>query len=161
MKVKQYKKLNNATALKNAHKKCKLWCHKYVRMRDIKWSSNGHYFICIACGKFFPITLYQDKSIYNGRHLHASHYFDSEQMELVRYCLDNVHLGCDRCNRHLHGNKENYLPNLKLKISEKRFEKLNFHAHTIKKHNIIELERMTDEFKLRAQLRAADLQIKI
>ena len=162
MKVKQYKKLNNATALKKAHKKCKLWCHKYVRVRDIKWSKgNGYYFVCIACGKFFPIALYQDRSIYNGRHLHASHYFDSEQMESVRYYLDNVHLGCDRCNRHLHGNKENYFGNLLNKIGLIRFRDLEQLARSIKKHNIIELEQMTDEFKLKAQLRANELQIKI
>ena len=162
MNTKQYKKLNNVTALKKAHLKLKRWLHLYVRLRDIKYSDKlGYYFVCIACGKFIEVTLFSDKSIYNGRHLHSSHYFDSEQMESVRYNPDNIHLGCDRCNRHLHGNKENYLINLKNKIGEKGFEKLNFLAHTIKKHDVIELDKLADEYKLKAQLRSAELQIKI
>ena len=162
MKIKQYRKLSNATALKKAHAKLKRWLHLYVRLRDIKWNQKtGYHFICIACGKFFEVTLFSDKSIYNGRHLHSSHYFDSEKMESVRYSPGNIHLSCDRCNRHLHGNKENYLVNLKLKIGEKEFERLNFLAHSIKKYNIIELDRLADEYKLKAQLRSAELQIKI
>ena len=162
MKIKEYKKLNNATALKKAHLKLKRILHSYVRVRDIKWSEkSGYYFICIACGRFIEVTLFPDRSIYNGRKLHASHYFDSGQMESVRYSEDNIHLSCDRCNRYLHGNKENYLINLKNKIGEEAFSKLNFLAHTIKKYDIIELDKLADEYKLKLQLRAAELQIKI
>jgi len=162
LNTKQYKKLNNVTALKKAHAKCKLYCHKFIRVRDIKWSEKtGYYFICIACGKLIGVTLYQDRSIYNGRNLHASHYFDSEKIESVRYNPDNIHLSCDRCNRHLHGNKENYLINLKNKITIEKFERLNFIAHTIKKYDVIELEQMADEYRWRTKLRANELQIKI
>ena len=164
MKTKQYKKLNNATALKKAHKKCKLWCHKYVRVGDIKWSKgNGYYFICIACGKFFPIALYQDKSIYNGRNLQASHYFNADKFGSVEYDVVNLNLSCERCNspRGLHGNKENYHTNLIIKVGQKAFDELKRRAHKTYKFDVIELEQMTDDFKLKAKLRANELQIKI
>lgn len=162
--MKEYEKLNNTTALKKAHNKCKRYCHLAVRMRDIKRSKDGsYYFICIACGKRFEVTLFSDRSIYNGRNLQASHYFNSDKNESVRYDLDNLHLSCERCNspRGLHGNKENYEPNLRHKIGVDRFENLRVKAHRIHKHDIIELEKMTDEFKMMAQLLANKLQIKI
>jgi 5-methylcytosine-specific restriction endonuclease McrA len=164
VKIKQYKKLSNVTALKKSHSKCKRWCHLAVRFRDIKRSKDGsYYFICIACRKRFEITLFSDRSIYNGRNLQASHYFNSDKNESVRYDLDNLHLSCERCNspRGLHGNKENYQVNLRHKIGVDRFENLKAKAHKTYKFNIIELEKMEDEFKMLAQLNANKLQIKI
>ena len=162
MRIKEYKKLNNDTALKKAHSKCERLCHAAVRMRDIKRSKDGsYYFVCIACNKKFDVTLFSDKSIYNGRSMHASHYFDSHGMQSVRYDLDNIHLSCSRCNRQLHGNKENYEINLRHKIGVDRFENLRAKAHRPYKFNIIELENMSDEFKMSAQLNANRLQIKI
>lgn len=162
MKIKDYKKLNNTTALKKAHSKCERRCHTAVRMRDIiRAKDGGYYFICIACNKKFEVTLFSDRSIYNGKQMHASHFYDSDKMESVRYDLDNIHLSCSRCNRQLHGNKENYVINLRHKIGVDRFENLRVKAHKIHKHDIIELEKMADEFKLYAQLRANQLQITI
>jgi len=158
------KKLNNTKELKKAHAKCKLWCHKYVRMRDVNWSkAAGHYFVCIACGKLFDVTLFSDRSIYNGRNLQASHYFNDDKFASVRYDLDNLHLSCERCNspRGLHGNKENYHRNLVLKIGKKAFEELEQKAHKIKQWDVIELEMLTEEFKFKARQRASELNIKI
>jgi 5-methylcytosine-specific restriction endonuclease McrA len=165
MKISQYKKLNNDAALKKAHKKCKLWKHKEIRMRDIKWSESKkeHYFICIACGTYFPISLYQDKSIYDGRNLQVSHFFNADKYASVKYHDDNLNLSCERCNspRGLHGNKEAYQPNLVLKIGQERFDELQRLAHKTHNFDILELERITDEAKLKAKLRANELQIKI
>ena len=161
MKIKQYKKLNNTAALKKAHAKCKLYCHKYIRARDIKWSQvKGYYFICAACGKFFEVVLFSDKSIYNGKQMHASHYFDSEQYASVRYDERNIHLCCSQCNRHKHGNKEAYAIHLWSSLKDD-FHKLQIDKNKTKRWDIVELEKLADEYKLKLQLRSAELQIKI
>jgi hypothetical protein len=164
MKIKDYKKLDNTKELEKAHSKCRLWAHKFVRVRDIKWSKeNGYWFVCIACGRLYEITLFQDRSVYNGRNLQASHYFNSDKFASVRYDLSNLHLSCERCNspKGLHGNKEMYQKNLIIKIGKKAFEELEQRAHKIKQYNIVELEMMTEEFKFKARQRASELHIKI
>ena len=162
MKISQYKKLNNTIALKLAHKKCERLCHLWIRLKNIRWTEGlGYSVVCLACNKRIEINLFSDKSIMNGRQIHASHYFDSEQYESVRYEEDNIHTCCYRCNRMKHGNKENYGINLKQKIGEDRFEKLKIKAHKTYKFNIVELEQLADEFKLKAKHRAIELKIKI
>jgi hypothetical protein len=164
MRIKDYKKLTNTKELEKAHSNCGRWCNKYVRMRDIKYSEkNGYYFICIACGKLFEVNLFSDRSIYNGRNLQSSHYFNSDKFASVRYDLSNLHLSCERCNspKGLHGNKEMYQKNLIIKIGKKAFEELEQRAHKIEQWNIVELEMMTEEFKFKARQRSSELNIKI
>lgn len=82
-----------------------------VRRRD---SVNG-FFVCIACDELKPVN-----------QLNASHYYPKEpkQYKAVRFDLDNIHGGCIRCNKYLHGNLLPYRKNLIEKIGIERFERL-------------------------------------
>ena len=83
-----------------------------VRRRD---SLNG-FFVCIACDELKPIS-----------QLNASHYYPKEpkQYKAVRFDLDNIHGGCIRCNKYLHGNPIPYRENLLLKIGCSRMNQLD------------------------------------
>ena len=165
MNTKDYKKLNNGTALKKVH--ADLWRQfaKYIRLRDLKRVNYGGYAnisgYCISCNSIWQVEFYSDKSISNGRGWVAGHYFLSNLNASTRYDERNVHLQCSRCNTHLHGNLAEYKIKLIKKIGKDEFEKLEILKHKIKHYDIVELERLTDEYKLKCKLRANELQIKI
>lgn len=162
MKIKDYKKLNNTTALKKAHAKCRRWCHLYIRLRDLKKLPDGRIIgEDIGTGKVWEAVLFPDKSIMNGREWHASHYWNADKYASVMYDERNLNGQLSYNNRQRHGDKTNYEQGLRTKIGDEAFEKLKIDKNKTKKWNIIELEKLADEFKLKAKLRANELQIKI
>lgn len=79
--------------------------HAYVRKRD-----KGK--PCIACG-----CQWSDD-------FHASHYYPSGSFETLKFHLDNIHSGCQKCNLFLEGNFESYTLNLPKRIGKERFDNL-------------------------------------
>jgi len=79
--------------------------HAYVRKRD-----EGK--PCIACGCQW------------SNDFHASHYYPSGSFETLKFHLDNIHSGCQKCNLFLEGNFESYTLNLPKRIGKERFDNL-------------------------------------
>lgn len=79
--------------------------HAYVRKRDENKP-------CIACGCQW------------SNDFHASHYYPSGSFETLKFHLDNIHSGCQKCNLFLEGNFESYTLNLPKRIGKERFDNL-------------------------------------
>jgi hypothetical protein len=162
MKIKDYKKLNNVTALKKAHAKCRRWCHLYIRLRDLQKLSDGRIIgKDIGTGKVWEAVLFSDKSIMNGKEWHASHYWNADKYASVMYDVRNLNGQLSYNNRQQHGDKTNYEVGLRKKIGDKEFESLKIDKNKVKHWDIIELEKLSDVYKLKAQLEVNRLQIKI
>lgn len=184
MKISDYKKLNNDKELKKSKKKLRTVFNLFIRLRDFsveRLPTSSAYNLtnstanttenvygritgkCIACGKTIEVELFQDGSIMNGRSLHASHYFNTDKYPNVEFNEDNVHLSCAKCNSPLglHGNKEHYFLNLIKKIGKKRYEALVLAKNTIKKPDILEIDRMCFEYRDKCRTEAKKLGIKI
>ncbi len=160
--TKTYKKINSTGELERAHDRLTVWFNKFIVLRDLIRTESGRiYGVCIACKKELPVELFLDRSIMNGRKLHASHYFNSDRFASVRYYEDNLHLSCYNCNKNLHGSKEHYQPNLVKKIGEERFDLLVQTKNQIKHWNIIELDELTNVYRKKASKEADRLKIKI
>ncbi len=158
--TKELKKLKTGN-LKKAENNLVKWLHLYIRLRDLKKENGRIYGRCISCFKELEVKLFSDGSIYNGRELHAGHYFKSHQYASVKYDEDNIHLQCSRCNRQLHGNESQYQINLIKKIGEENFEMLKKRSKLVKKFNILEIEELIKTYKNKAKAEAERLQIKI
>ena len=167
MKIKEYKKLNNTTALKKAHAKCKRWFNLYIRLknlylyrafRDEQFNIYGR---CCTCGDIWQVELFSDKSIMNGKKWHCGHYWKADRHASVRYDERNCGLQCYNCNKNLSGNESNFESYLRTVLGDKGFEQLKKDKDKIKHWNILELDPLADEYKLKAKLRANELQIKI
>lgn len=85
----------------------------YIRKRD-----EGK--PCISCGE------------YNGAH--AGHFFSAGHYQGLRFCEDNCHLQCVKCNNFLHGNLIHYRDNLLERIGQERFDALYERAALYKKN---------------------------
>jgi hypothetical protein len=165
MKIKDYKKLNNVTALKKAHAKVTKWFNLYIRLKSLSWFKNtSHYGIvgeCKTCGAVWEVELFSDKSIMNGKKWHCGHYWKSDSYASVRYDERNVALQCYNCNRNLSGNESNFETYLRKKLGDDGFEQLKIDRNKVKHWDIAELDKLADIYKLKAQLEANRLQIKI
>ena len=88
--------------------------NRYIRTRD---KGND----CISCGC----------KVIKGD---ASHFFPVGSHSAVRFHTDNVHLGCYKCNRFLHGNLIPYKVSLIEKIGQERFNKLEAQSKDTKSY---------------------------
>lgn len=162
MTVKQYKKIKNDGELKKSKAVLTKWFNLYCRLRDFQIDLNGNiFYYCCACGRKIDVTLFSDRSIYNGKDHHASHFRNSDQYGSVEYNEDNVNCSDKQCNRALHGNKDAYQINLIKKIGKQRFEKLIRDSNKTNKLNILDIDRMIYEYKDKCHIRAKELSIKI
>ena len=103
--------------------------NSYIRQRDQKLP-------CISCG--IPN---------NGKHQrHASHYRSIGSSSHLRFCLNNVHASCMKCNSHLSGNITDYRVGLIKKIGIEKVEGLEVN-NFIAKHDIEYAKRIKSIFK--------------
>jgi hypothetical protein len=79
--------------------------NKFIRLRDKKQK-------CISCDTFL-------KGKYD-----AGHYFSVGNYPELRFNEDNCHAQCVYCNRHLHGNINEYSINIVKRIGKERVEQL-------------------------------------
>jgi hypothetical protein len=162
--VKEYKKIKNDGELKKSGKKLKTAFNLFIRLRDLsKVEETGQILgKCISCGISWLVGLYSDKSIINAHgNWVAGHYWKDDRYASVRYDERNVNLQCSRCNKYLSGNESNYAINLKKKIGEKEFDKLNIERNKTKNLNILDIDRMVYEYRDKAKAEAKRLSIKI
>jgi hypothetical protein len=163
--IKQYKKISNDRELEKSKKILKRWFNLYRRLSGFSLNLTneeitGH---CIACNKVMRLERFSDGSIMNGKDFHASHLYDSDKYPNIEFLDDNVWLSCNRCNSPygLHGNKNHYMINLLKKIGQERFDRLILAKNTIKKINILEIDRMISEYKNKCKTEAKRLGIKL
>lgn len=161
---KQYRKITNNDELKKSKTKLRKKFNKYIVLRDLtKNETTGEIFgFCIACGKKIEVNLFGDKSIANGRQMHASHYFNTDKYPGLEFCEENVHLSCGKCNSPygLHGNKEHYQPNLVKKLGKKKYDYLIQKSKQVIKLDILEVDRMIFEYGDKVIIEARRLGIK-
>lgn len=163
--TKQYKKIKNDGELKKSKKKLKVWFNLYIRLSGFTLvkETGAIEGVCIACGKRLSLERFSDGSILNGRNFHASHYFDADKYPNIEFCEDNLWLSCARCNSPygLHGNKPDYKENLLKKIGQERFDKLILAKNTKNQAGILEIDRMTFEYRDKSKAEAKRLGVKI
>lgn len=99
----------------------------YIRLRDCMPSGIGQ---CISCGKIKPY-----------RELDCGHFFGRSNMA-TRFDEDNCNAECIGCNRVKSDHLIYYQENLIKKIGVSRFSTLRERAHSIKKWDDDELEKM-------------------
>jgi hypothetical protein len=79
----------------------------------------------------------------------AGHYFNSNNHWNVRFDERNVHLQCEYCNTHLHGNPIPYEINLKNKIGHENYVLLCQDAHKVRNFTINELYEIKAKYELK------------
>ena len=99
----------------------------YIRLRDCMPNGFGK---CISCGKIKPY-----------RELDCGHFFGRMNMA-TRFDEDNCSAECQGCNRASSDHLIYYQENLIKKIGVARFSTLRERAHSVKKWENDELERM-------------------
>lgn len=99
----------------------------YIRLRDCMPSGMGQ---CISCGKIKPY-----------RELDCGHFFGRSNMA-TRFDEDNCNAECIGCNRVKSDHLIYYQENLIKKIGVSRFSTLRERAHSTKKWDDEELEKM-------------------
>jgi len=94
------------------HRTAKKWFHKFIRLRDTDDNGHGN---CIATGK--PLR-------YGTKEAQAGHFFAAGKYKALEFNEDNVHLQSlqDNCYGH---DFASYAINLRNKIGDERFDKLN------------------------------------
>jgi len=102
--------------------------NSYIRERD---KGNP----CISCNN--P----------NPKKVNAGHYISSGKSKYLTFNESNVHLQCEYCNTHLHGNLLEYRINLIKKIGLEKVEELEANRHITKKYLRSELLEITDKYK--------------
>ena len=90
---------------------------------------------CISCKNPTP------------KKVNAGHYIASGKSKLLTFNEDNVHLQCEYCNTHLHGNLLDYRINLIEKIGIEKVEYLEENRHITKKYLRSELLAITEKYK--------------
>lgn len=98
--------------------------NKWIRVRDTEDDLT-----CISCGKY-----------HQGQN-HAGHYLPTSTRSSLRFHPDNVHLQCQPCNTHLHGNIVPYRQELLRRIGAERLEFLEG-VHQSKYWSITELKEI-------------------
>lgn len=103
----------------------------YIRLRDIMPNGMGE---CISCGKIKPY-----------RELDCGHFYGRTNMA-TRFDEDNCNCECRGCNRASSDHLIFYQENLIKKIGIARFSSLREKAHSTKKWEAEELQRMIDYY---------------
>jgi hypothetical protein len=101
----------------------------YIRARD---GANGY--PCISCGR------------HHAGDNHAGHYRSVGAAPHLRFDEDNVHLQCQPCNTHKHGNVVEYRIRLIQRIGLARVERLESDS-SVKKYTIEDAKRIKSEYK--------------
>ncbi len=96
------KKKDSTKTRKRAAKEA---CHEYIRFRDKDE-------LCICCGQ--PL----------GENYHAGHFLESGNNSKIRYDEDNINGQRLRCNYYKGGDSGDYERNLRIKIGDKRVDRL-------------------------------------
>lgn len=112
--------------------------NKMIRSRD-----SGK--CCISCGQ-----RQNDTGLITGSRTDAGHYRSIGASPELRFCEDNCHAQCSRCNNQLSGNVVNYRAGLKKRIGETALEWLEG-PHEAKKYTVDELIDMRASFNRRAR----------
>ena len=100
----------------------------YIRLRDAELP-------CVSCGTTetkFPF--------------HAGHYLSVGGYPELRFCEDNVHKQCMRCNTWLHGNLIQYRKSLVVRLGVDRVEWLESH-HEPKKYAIHDMRALIAAYR--------------
>lgn len=105
--VKKYSKYD----YRSLHGIAKRWCHKYIKLRDTDDNGNGH---CIAKGTSLK---------YGTKNAQAGHFYAAGKYPRLEFYEDNIHLNSLGDNYYGH-DFASYAANLKIKIGNERFEKL-------------------------------------
>lgn len=126
-KEKKIKKENLQT-VQELMKLTQIVFNKWIRKRD-----KGQ--ACISCKNPVP------------KKVNAGHYIASGKSKFLTFNEDNVHLQCEYCNTHLHGNLLDYRINLIEKIGIERVEYLEENRHITKKYSRSELLAITEKYK--------------
>jgi len=161
MNIKTFKRITNTDELEKSKKRLTTKFNLFIRLRDMLIDINNNiFYYCIGCGRRIDVVLFSDRSIYNGKDHHASHYFNSDRFASVEYDEHNVNLSCKQCNTRLHGNKDQYKISLLKKIGEKNLEKLETKRNKTGKLNILEIEELEFFYSERSKSEARRLKIK-
>lgn len=144
--VDQFKKLNDDSAKRKAENNLRTWCHRYVKIRDLYFTPAGKIEgKCIYCDRIWKVEFYSDGLIINSTNWSACHFHRADLFESVEYDEDNIHLGCNTCNRY-GGNLADYEKNLIEKIGQERFDQLTFRKNNPKSLNILEMIKLKEKF---------------
>ena len=92
------------------HDKAKFYFHKYIRLRDCDDYGNAR---CIATSQ--PLKY--------GRNMDAGHFYAGGKHKALEFNEDNVH-GQSRQDNYYGHDFASYARNLRIKIGDERFEKL-------------------------------------
>jgi hypothetical protein len=104
----------------------------YIRLRDADKP-------CISCNR--PLKGKFD----------AGHCFSVGAYPNLRYNEDNVHGQCVHCNRHKHGNINEYIKNLPFRIGANEFETLQSLRNSPLKLSISDIKERIDYYKLKVK----------
>jgi len=126
-KEKKVKKENLQT-VQELMKLTQIIFNKWIRERD-----KGQ--PCISCGNTKP------------KKVNAGHFVASGKSKFLTFNEDNVHLQCEYCNTHLHGNLIDYRINLINKIGLERVEWLEANRHETKKYTREELKEIKKKYR--------------
>ena len=135
---------NNLNKLLNRVKRN---CNKYIQLRDLIKTSSGEILAkCIACKRMWIIN-----TTYDLKNFHASHYFNDNDYNSVRFDEVNENGCCARCNTPskiggMSGNLAEYQIGLIDKWGEKEFDELKIRKDQIKKWSYKELEELNKYF---------------
>ena len=121
-------KKENLQTVQELMKLTQIIFNKWIRKRD-----NGE--PCISCGNTTP------------KKVNAGHFVASGKSKFLTFNEDNVHLQCEYCNTHLHGNLIDYRINLINKIGLDRVEWLEANRHKTKKYTREELKELQNKYK--------------
>ena len=83
----------------------------------------------------------------NPKKVNAGHYIPRNKSKFLTFNEDNLHLQCESCNNHMHGNIIEYRINLIKKIGIERVEYLEENRHITKKYLRSELLAITEKYK--------------
>lgn len=126
-KEKKVKKENLQT-VQELMKLTQIIFNRWIRERDKEQP-------CISCGNTKP------------KKVNAGHFVASGKSKFLTFNEDNVHLQCEYCNTHLHGNLIDYRINLINKIGLERVEWLEANRHETKKYTREELKEIQKKYK--------------
>lgn len=126
------------TTLKSLLVNVRMQLHSYIRERD-----KGK--PCISCGVEWNDTF------------HCTHFYKSELYSNLRFDIDNLHGGCQKCNLFMDGNESGYRVGLINRYGKEYVDALDKKAMQYKKQDfkweISELKRIKNEIsKLKKEL---------
>ena len=127
--------------LEKTLKKVRRNFNKFIQLRDLSRTVSGEIIaICLACNSQRFINCSYDLKFF-----HASHYWNDNDYQSVRFDVDNVHGCCAKCNTPskiggMSGNLSEFQIGIIDKIGIIGFEQLETRRNQTKKWTITELE---------------------